>query len=90
MKPTHLRRKFFSASLAIEKLSNPEQTLTNLFAAKNPVSTIPRSRKPLGLSRFFGLGLRSLLYALNMDAGIEPRDAAVGGGWGGREVSGAA
>jgi hypothetical protein len=84
-----LRRVFFSASLAIEKLSNPEQTLTNLFAAKKPVSVMPKSRNPLGLSRFFGLGLRSLLYALNTEAGIEPREAAVGGGWGGWEVSGA-
>lgn len=84
----HRRRVFFSASLLSAKLSSPAQTLTSLFVAKTPVSAMPISRKLFADNRALGFGLRSFLNEGNMEVGIDPRDAGVGGGCGGCAVGG--
>lgn len=64
----YFRSSALSTSLAILKLSNPEQTLTRWLLAKNPVSDpavafddIPISKKAAGAKRVFGFGLSSFL-----------------------------
>ncbi len=84
----HLRRDDLSASLPRAKLSSSPQTLTSRLVAKKPESAMPVSRNRFGVHRDLLFGFNMCLTTGNTAAGIAPRDAAVGGEWGGFDVAG--